>query len=87
MVQFHNAPSNFVNLACGVGGDRHRLSEPTKYFRIMGIKICFHKIGPIMMSKRIGYTISTIFLFARVGDKMTKPGTGDVMKCASKIYF
>ena len=30
-----------------------------------------HKIGPIMMPKRKGYKISTIFLFARVGDKMT----------------
>ena len=28
-----------------------------------------------------------IFLFARVGDKMTKTGTADLMKCASKIYF
>ena len=27
------------------------------------------------------------FLFARVGDKMTKTGTADLMKCASKIYF
>ena len=27
------------------------------------------------------------FLFARVGDKMTKTGTADRMKCASKINF
>ena len=40
-----------------------------------------------MMPKRIGYKISTIFLFAHVGDKMTKTGTADLMKCASKIYF
>ena len=26
-------------------------------------------------------------LFAGVGDKMTKTGTADLMKCASKIYF
>ena len=26
-------------------------------------------------------------VFARVGDKMTKTGTADLMKCASKIYF
>ena len=53
----------------------------------MGKEICFHKIGPIMMPERIGYKISTIFLFARVGDKMTKTGTTDLMKCASEIYF
>ena len=28
-----------------------------------------------------------IFLFARVGEKVTKNGTADLMKCASKIYF
>ena len=27
------------------------------------------------------------FLFARVGDKMTKTGTADHMKWASRIYF
>ena len=27
------------------------------------------------------------FLSARVGDKMTKTSTADLMKCASKIYF
>ena len=52
----------------------------------MGKEICFHKIGWIMMPK-IGYKISTIHLFVRVGDKMTKTGTADLMKCASKIYF
>ena len=41
----------------------------------------------IMMPKRTGYKISTIFLFARVGDKMIKTGTADRMECASKIYF
>ena len=58
-------------------------------FQINGKEICFHKIGPIMMEKKkyIGYKISMIFLFARVGDKMTKTGTADHMKCASKIYF
>ena len=40
-----------------------------------------------MMLKKIGYKISTIFLFARVGDKMIEIGTADGMKCASKIYF
>ena len=38
----------------------------------MGKEICFHKIGLIMMPKRKGYKISTIFLFARLGDMMTK---------------
>ena len=38
-------------------------------------------------AKKIGYKISTIILFAPVGDKMTKIGTADPMKCASKIYF
>ena len=38
------------------------------------------------MAKRIGYKISTIFLFAHVGDKMLKTGTADLMECASKIY-
>ena len=42
-------------------GDRHWLSEPTTGFRIMGKEICFHRIGPIMILKRICYTISTIF--------------------------
>ena len=27
------------------------------------------------------------FLFARIGDKMSKTGTADRMKCASRIYF
>ena len=40
-----------------------------------------------MMPKRIGYNISTVFLFARVGNKMTKTGTADRMKFASSIYF
>ena len=53
----------------------------------MGKEIYFHKIGLIMMPKRIGYTISMIYFFARVGDKMTKTGTADLMKCASKFYF
>ena len=68
------APSNFANFASGVGGrgDRQWLSEPTTCFRIIGKEISFHKTGPIMMPKRIGNTISTIFLFARVGEKMTK---------------
>ena len=52
----------------------------------MGKEICFHIIGPIMMQKRKGHKISTIF-FACVGDKMNKTGTADLMKCASKIYF
>ena len=34
MVQFHNAPSNFANLASGEDG--HWLSEPTTCFKIMG---------------------------------------------------
>ena len=59
MVQFHNAPSNFVNLASG--GDRHWLSEPTTCFKIIGEEICFHKIGKIIRPKRIGYTFSMIF--------------------------
>ena len=46
-----------------------------------------YKTGPIMMPKRIGYKICSFFLSARVGDKMTKTGTADLMKCASKIYF
>ena len=53
----------------------------------MGKELCFHKIGPIMVPKRIGYKIFTIFLFACVRDKMTKTGTADLMKCASKIHF
>ena len=44
----------------GLRGDRHRLSEPTTCFRIMGKEI-FHKSGPIIMPKRIGYKISMIF--------------------------
>ena len=62
------------------------LSEPTTCFRIKRKEIRFHKIGPIMMPKRIGHKISTISLFARVGDKMTKTDTADLVKCASKIY-
>ena len=81
MVQFHNTPSNFANLASW--GDRHWLSEPTTCFRIIGKEICFHKIGPITMPKRIGYKISTIFFIC----KMTKTSIADLMKCASKIYF
>ena len=67
----------------------HWLSEPTTWFRILEKEICFHKIhvGPIMLPKRIRYKISTIFLFACVRDKMTKTGTADLMKWASKIYF
>ena len=81
------APSNFAKLASG--GDRHWLSEPTTCFRIIGKEICFHKFGPLMMPKRIGYKISTIFLFlfACVGERMTKTATADSIKCASKIYF
>ena len=39
-----------------------------------------------MMPKRIGNKIYTI-LFARVGDKLTKTGTANLKKYASKIYF
>ena len=41
-------------------GRQHWLSEPTTCFRIMRKEICFHKIS-LMMPKRIGYKISTIF--------------------------
>ena len=71
----------------GLRGDRHWLSKPTTCFRIIRREICFYKTSPIMMPKRIGYKISTIFLFARVGDKMAKTGTADRMKCASKSIF
>ena len=40
--------------------------EPTTWFRIMGKELCFHKIGPIMMPKRIGYKIFTIFFYLHV---------------------
>ena len=56
-------------------------------FRIAGKEICFHKISPIMMLKRIATRFLRYCLFARVGDKMTKTGTADRMKCASRIYF
>ena len=36
--------------------------EPTTWFRMVGKELCFHKIGPIMMPKSIGYKIFTIFL-------------------------
>ena len=43
-------------------GDGHWLPEPTTCFEIMGEKVRFHKIGLIMMPKRIGYKIYTMFL-------------------------
>ena len=47
-----------------------------------------HRLGPIMMPKKKKPTrFLRYFLFARVGDKMTKTGTADLMKCAPKIYF
>ena len=68
---------NFANLPRG----RWALNIGANiWFRIVGKEICFHKIGPIKMSKIIGYNISTIFLIC-----MTKTGTADLMKCASKI--
>ena len=73
------APSNFANLALRVTGIGW-LSEPTTCLRITGKELCFHKIGPIMMPKRIGCKISTMFLFAHAGDKMTKTGIADRMK-------
>ena len=36
--------------------------RPTTWLRIMGKAICFHKIDPKIMPKRIGNTISMIFL-------------------------
>ena len=60
MVQFHNGTLKSCEL--GLGGDRHWLSEPTTCFRIIGKELCFHKTGPIMMPKRIGCKISTIFI-------------------------
>ena len=60
MVQFHNGTLKSCEL--GLGGDRHWLSEPTTCLRIIGKELCFHKTGPIMMPKRIGCKISTIFI-------------------------
>ena len=62
--------------------------EPTTWFRIGGKELCFHKIIPIMMPKIIGYKIFVRYFWcACVRDKMTKTGTTDLMKCASKINF
>ena len=58
MVQFHNDTLKFCEL--GLVGDRLWLSEPTACFRIIGKEI-FHKIGPTVVPKRIGYKISMIF--------------------------
>ena len=59
IAQFHNAPSNFANLASG----RRALAAGAHHlFRNNGKKVRFHKIGLIMMPKRIGYKIYTMFL-------------------------
>ena len=85
MAQFHNALSNFANLASGrqalaIGAHNLFQNNGTK-------KLILKKIGPIMMTKRIGYKISTIFLFARVRDKMTKTSIADLIKWDSTSYF
>ena len=59
IAQFHNAPPNFANLASGrraLDAGAHNL------FRNNGKKVRFHKIGLIMMPKRKGYKIYTMFL-------------------------
>ena len=65
-------------------GDGHWLPEPTTCFE----KVRFHKIGLIMMPKRIGYKIYTMFLiYTCKRHKMTKTGKAYLMKCTSIIYF
>ena len=49
-------------------------------FQNVGKRNLFSQIGSIMMPKRTGYKISMTFLFAHIGDKMTKTGTADLMK-------
>ena len=53
---------------CELGLGGRQALEPTTWFRIMGKEISFHKIGLIMISKRIDYMISTIFFF-RMGKR------------------
>ena len=59
IAQFNNAPSNFANLA---SGRRALAAGAHNLFRNNRKKVRFHKIGLIMIPKRIGYKIYTMFL-------------------------
>lgn len=54
MARFHNAPSDFANLASGETGIGYRSPQKRKEF--------FFKIGLITMPKRIGYKIYIFYL-------------------------
>ena len=78
----------FKNLT--IVGDRHWLSEATTCVRNQnnGKRNLFSQNWSDNDAKKNRLQdFYDIFLFARVGDKMTKTGTVDLMKYASKIYF
>ena len=84
MILFHNAPSNFANLSRG----RQVLAiRAHNLFQNNGKRNLFSLNWSDNDSKKNRMHDFYDIVFARVGDKMTKTGTADLMKCASKIYF
>ena len=81
MVQFHSAPSKFANLASGETGIGYQSPGYGKR------NLLSQNWSDNDAKKNRLHDFLRSFLFARVGDKMTKTGTADLMKCASKIYF
>ena len=57
----------------------------------MGKEICFHKIGLIMMpkkkKKKKKKQVTRFLRYVLFSRGMTKTGTADLMKCASKSIF
>ena len=84
MAQFHNAPSNFANLALG------ELSGANNLVQNNGKRNLFSQnwSGNDAKNNRLQDFYDVFdFWFADMTDKMTKTGTADLMKWASKIYF
>ena len=82
MVQFHNAPSNFVNLASGETGIGYQ-SPHDNLFQNNGKRNLFSQNWSENDAKKnrrqVFYDI--FYLHDWVGDKMTKTGRADLMKC------
>ena len=78
MVQFHNAPSNFANLASGETGIRDHNLFQNNWKRQFSQNSSHNDAKKNRLQDFYD-------IFARVGDEMTKTGTADCMKCASRI--
>ena len=80
----------FIEL--GLGGDRHWLSDPISWLRVMGNENWKRNWFSQNLSnndpkKNMRHDFYDISMIIFVKDKMTKTGTANLSKCAPKFYF